>query len=220
MRKITGGVFQSLDGVIQAPGGPTEDPTKGFKMGGWSFNYWDTMMGDAMGSVFSSPFDLLLGRKTYEIFAAHWPFMTDDPTGELFDRVNKYVVTSFKQPLSWQHSHILNGDISAAISALKASEGPDLLVQGSSELYPMLFNNRLLDRLFVLTFPVVLGGGKKLFAQGLLPFAMKLVDHKVSTTGVILSTYEPAGDIPLGTFERGEPSKPEMARRKRMKLEN
>jgi dihydrofolate reductase len=216
MRRIVGGVFQSLDGVMQAPGGPTEDPTHGFTLGGWSATYWDELMGKAMSAVFDRPFDLLLGRKTYEIFAAHWPFMTEDPIGELFDRIDKYVVTSSTEPLGWQHSHALNGDAARAIRELKGREGPDLLVQGSSALYPALLDNRLLDRLFVMTFPVVLGHGKRLFAEGISPFALRLVDNKTSSTGVIISTYEPAGDVPVGSFQRDEPSALEIARRQRM----
>jgi dihydrofolate reductase len=219
MRKITAGVFQSLDGVMQAPGGPTEDPTKGFDMGGWTVTYWDALMSEATGGIFSSPFDLLLGRKTYEIFAAHWPFMTGDPVGELFNGIGKHVVTSSIEPLSWQNSHALNGDAASAILALKNSKGPDLLVQGSSQLYPTLFDHKLIDRLFVMTFPVVLGKGKRLFAQGIRPFAMRLVEHKVSTTGVLVTTYEPAGEVPLGSFQQSEPSALEVARQKRMTME-
>jgi dihydrofolate reductase len=217
MRKIVGGVFQSLDGVMQAPGGPDEDPTGGFTLGGWSFSYWDELMGKAMSAMFDRPFDLLLGRKTYEIFAAHWPFMTGDPIGEVFNRVTKYVVTSSKAPLGWQNSQALNGDAARAIRGLKDGDGPDLLVQGSSALYPALLDNRLVDRLFVMTFPAVLGHGKRLFAEGINPFALRLVDNNVSTTGVIISTYEPAGAVPIGSFQQEEPSELEIARRQRMK---
>ena len=219
MRKVTGGIFQSLDGIMQAPGGPTEDPTGGFDMGGWSKTYWDDLMGEAVGGMFAAPFDLLLGRKTYEIFAGHWPFMTGDPVGEMFDRVGKYVVTSSVTPLDWRGSRALNGDAAEAIRALKATTGPDLLVQGSSELYPTLFDHGLIERLIVMTFPVVLGQGKRLFAHGLTPFSVRLVDHKVSTTGVIISTYEPAGEVPLGTFQREQSSEAELARQARMQAE-
>jgi len=217
-RKIIGGVFQSLDGVIQAPGGPTEDWTGGFTLGGWSFHYWDEMMGNAMGALFGGPFDLLLGRKTYEIFAAHWPYVgEDEPIGAAFDAANKYVVTHSGDPLDWQNSHHV--PTIDAIAAIKAGDGPDILIQGSSTLYPQLFAAGLIDRLFVMTFPVVIGGGKRLFGPGTPPFAMKLVKHEVATTGVTMATYEPAGDIPIGSFQQKEPSEREVARQERMKRE-
>ncbi len=219
MRRIVAGVFQSMDGVMQAPGGPAEDPTRGFKMGGWSATFWDQIMGEAMTSVFSGPFDLLLGRKTYEIFAGHWPYVTDDPMGALFNRVAKYVVTSSPARLAWQNSHRLAGDAANSIRELKQSVGPDLLLQGSSELYPTLLDNKLIDRLFVMTFPVVLGHGKRLFAEGVRPFALRLVAQSVSTTGVIIATYEPAGEVPIGNFQREELSEVEIARRERMRAE-
>jgi dihydrofolate reductase len=219
MRKITGGVFQSLDGVMQAPGGPTEDPTGGFALGGWSTSFWDDTMEQAMGALFASPFDLLLGRKTYEIFAAHWPYVgPDDPIGLMFDAIAKYVVTRSDDPLEWNNSHKM-GDI-AAVANLKASDGPDLLIQGSSTLYPALFAAGLVDRLFVMTLPVVLGGGKRLFGTGTPPFALKLVDHQVAPAGVVIATYEPAGSIPIGSFALSEPSAREMARQERMKRED
>ena len=204
---------------MQAPGGPTEDPTHGFELGGWSTTYWDDIMGGAMNSVMSGQFDLLLGRRTYEIFAAHWPFMTGDPIAERFNSIAKYVVTSSTGSLGWHNSHVMNGDAAKAIGDLKASNGPNLLVQGSSALYPTLFDRRLIDRLFVMTFPVVLGHGKRLFADGLRSFALRLVDHKTSTTGVTITTYEPAGDVQLGSFQRDTPSDLEIARQARMKAE-
>lgn len=179
MRRITGGVFQSLDGVIQAPGGPTEDWTGGFTLGGWSATFWDDAMGAAMGGLFSGAFDLLLGRKTWEIFAAHWPYVgADNPMGALFDGVNKYVVTRGNDPLEWQNSHRV-GSIDE-IARLKQGDGPELLIQGSSTLYPALFAAGLVDRLFVMTFPVVLGSGKRLFGAGTPPFALKLIEQSVS----------------------------------------
>lgn len=218
MRKIIGGVFQSLDGVTQAPGGPEEDPTGGFALGGWSTSFWDEAMGQAMGGLFGGPFELLLGRKTYEIFAGHWPYAQEgDPIASVFNATAKYVVTRFAEPLSWANSHRL-ADI-AAVAALKAGDGPDLLIQGSTTLYPALFAEGLIDRLFVMTFPVILGSGKRLFGAGTPPAALKLVEHQVSTTGVIVATYEPAGAIPIGSFQHAEPSAAEMARRERMKRE-
>ncbi|MES2054704.1 MAG: dihydrofolate reductase family protein [Pseudomonadota bacterium] len=219
MRKIIAGVFQSLDGIMQAPGGPTEDPTGGFTLGGWSCSYWDEMMGDYMGGVIGGDYDLLLGRKTYEIFAAHWPFMTNDPIGEKFDRIAKYVVTSSTEPLGWRNSHAINGDAATGIAKLKAGDGPNLLIQGSTALYPALLEARLIDRLFVMTFPVVLGGGKRLFAAGVASGALTLVDHQVSTTGVIIASYEPAGPVPIGSFMLPELNDLERARQERMTRE-
>jgi dihydrofolate reductase len=218
MRRIIGGAFQSLDGVMQAPGGPTEDPTGGFALGGWSATFWDEAMGQAMGGLFERPFDLLLGRKTYEIFAAHWPYApADDPIAVAFNRVAKYVVTRSADPLAWVNSHPLPGI--DAVAALKQGEGPDLLIQGSSTLYPLLLAQGLIDRLFVMTFPVILGGGKRLFGPGSGATALKLVDHQVSTTGVAMATYEPAGPVPTGSFQLAEPSAAETARQERMKRE-
>lgn len=218
MRKIIGGVFQSLDGVMQAPGGPEEDPTGGFALGGWSTSFWDEKMGEAMGGLFQAPFELLLGRKTYEIFAAHWPYAAaDDPIAEPFNRTAKHVVTRSTHPLEWANSHALP-DI-AAIAALKAQDGPDMLIQGSSTLYPPLLAQGLIDRLFIMTFPVVLGSGKRLFGAGTPPAALRLLEQQVSTTGVIVATYEPAGAIPIGSFQHAEPSAAEQARRERMRRE-
>lgn len=219
MRRIVGGVFQSLDGVMQAPGGPTEDPTGGFAHGGWSTSFWDDTTEQAMGALFANPFDLLLGRKTYEIFAAHWPYVgADDPIGPMFDAIAKYVVTRSDDALEWNNSHRL-ADIDA-VAALKQSDGPDLLVQGSSTLYPALFAAGLVDRLFVMTLPVVLGSGKRLFGTGTPPFALKLVEHRIAPAGVVIATYEPAGDIPIGSFALSQPSEREVARQARMQRED
>jgi dihydrofolate reductase len=218
MRKLVGGVFQSLDGVMQAPGGPTEDWTQGFTLGGWSATFWDDAMGQAMGGLFSAPFDLLLGRKTYEIFAAHWPYVgPDDPIGPVFDKASKYVLTRGQDPLDWVNSHRLTGI--ADVASLKQNDGPDLLIQGSSTLYPQLLTEGLIDRLFLMTFPVVLGQGKRLFGSGTPSGTWKMVDHQVSTTGVTIATYEPAGPVPIGSFQQKEPSAAEQRRQERMKRE-
>lgn len=217
-RKLVGGVFQSLDGVMQAPGGPTEDWTRGFTLGGWSVTLWDEAMGDAIGGLFSQPFDLLLGRKTYDIFAAHWPYVgPDDPIGQAFDRCRKYVLTRGGDPLDWINSQRLAGI--PDVATLKQTEGPDLLIQGSSTLYPQLLAAGLIDRLFLMTFPVVLGHGKRLFGGGTPSSAWRLVDHQVSTTGVMMATYEPAGAVPIGSFQMKEPSEAEQRRQERMKRE-
>ena len=218
MRRIIGGVFQSLDGVMQAPGGPTEDPTGGFALGGWSAMLWDEKMGQAMGGLFGNPFDLLLGRKTYEIFAAHWPYASeDDPIAPALNKAAKYVLTRSGETLEWQNSHRLP-DI-AAVKALKTGDGPDLLIQGSTTLYPALLAEGLIDRLFVMTFPVVVGGGKRLFGAGTPSGAFKLMAQETSTTGVIIATYEPAGEIAIGSFQHAEPSPAERKRQERMKRE-
>ncbi|MGP1395896.1 MAG: dihydrofolate reductase family protein [Inquilinaceae bacterium] len=215
MRTIIGGVFQSLDGVMQAPGGPGEDPTGGFDQGGWSTSFWDDKMGAAMGALFDGPFDLLLGRKTYEIFAAHWPYVGDeDPMGAALTKAVKYVLTRGDDPLDWANSHRL-ADIDA-VKALKAQEGPRLLIQGSSTLYPQLLAENLIDRLFIMTFPVLLGRGKRPFGAGTPATAMKLIGSEVSTTGVSIATYEPNGEIPIGSFALPEPSEAERKRQRRM----
>ena len=216
MRKIIAGAFLSLDGVMQSPGAPEEDPTGGFTLGGWSATQWDDLMEQYMAGVMGSAFDLLLGRNTYDIFAAYWPFQDGHPIKEKFDAVTKYVVTSTTEPLGWVNSVAINGDAAAGIARVKASEGPDLLIQGSTKLYPALLEAGLIDRMFLMTFPVVLGGGKRLFAEGVKSGGMKLVDSKVSTTGVIIATYEPAGPVPIGSFETKEPSALEIARREKM----
>jgi len=218
MRSIVGGIFQSLDGVMQAPGGPTEDWTQDFTLGGWSTSFWDDAMGQAMGGLFGAPFDLLLGRKTYEIFAAHWPYVgPDDPIGSAFDKARKYVLTRGDEPLNWVNSHKL-GSI-AEVATLKQGDGPDLLIQGSTTLYPELLGAGLIDKLFLMTFPVVLGQGKRLFGAGTPTGAWKMLDHQVSSTGVVIASYEPAGAIPIGSFQMKDPSEAEQRRQERMKRE-
>ncbi|MBB4196079.1 dihydrofolate reductase [Rhizobium aethiopicum] len=220
MRKLVTAAFISLDGVMQAPGAPQEDPTGGFSLGGWTVNYWDEPMGQFMGGIFSNPFALLLGRKTYEIFAAHWPFVgQDDPIGKVFNAATKYVATTSTQPLAWENSVALHGDAAAEIARLKQEDGPDLLTQGSSGLLQTLLAHDLIDELRLLTFPLILGPGKRLFADGAKPQALKLTENAVSTTGVIMSVYERAGEVKTGTFGMQEPSQAEIARRERMNRE-
>jgi dihydrofolate reductase len=216
MRKVVAAAFVSLDGVMQAPGGPPEDPTGGFALGGWTVSYWDEPMGRFMGELFSTPFDLLLGRKTYEIFAAHWPYVgAQDPMGALFDGVTKYVATSSSEPLTWRNSVALRGDVAGEIARLKREDGPILLTQGSSVLLQTLLAHDLIDEFRLLTFPLLLGPGKRLFGAGAKPGALRLTGTSVSTTGVIMSLYERAGEIVPGTFELPEPSEAELARRER-----
>jgi dihydrofolate reductase len=219
MRKIIASTFVSLDGVMQAPGGPEEDPTGGFAHGGWSFNYWDGAMMEIIGKSMSDPFDLLLGRKTYEVFAAHWPYISNDPIADKFNAITKYVATSSTAPLSWKNSVAIRGDVAAGIAKLKQGEGPNLLIQGSSQLIQTLLANGLIDEFRIWTFPLVLGSGKRLFEDGAKAAAMKLVDSATSSTGVTISTYVPAGDVNPGSFALQEPNEAELARREKMKLE-
>jgi dihydrofolate reductase len=220
MRKLIAAAFVSLDGVMQAPGGPPEDPSGGFAHGGWTVPYWDEPMGRFMDEMFSGPFDLLLGRRTYEIFAAHWPFVGGgDPIAERFNAVTKYVATSSAQPLAWQNSVALRGDVAAAIGRLKQEDGPTLLTQGSSVLLQTLLAHDLIDEFRLLVFPVLLGSGKRLFGGGAKPGALTLTATSVSTSGVTMSVYERAGAITIGSFELEHPSEAELARRERMKRE-
>jgi dihydrofolate reductase len=199
MRKVVAAVFVSLDGVMQAPGGPEEDRDGGFEYGGWTFHYWDDIMGQSMDATFKDPFDLLLGRKTYDIFAAHWPRLTGDALADTFNRVKKYVATTSTAPLSWNNSTAIR-DVASDVSKLKEQNGPTLLIQGSSQLIQTLLANDLIDEFRLLVLPLILGKGKRLFGEGTSPGALRLVDTKVSTTGVIVSTYERGGAIKTGSF--------------------
>jgi dihydrofolate reductase len=190
MRKLVVSAFVSLDGVMQAPGGPEEDPSGGFRYGGWTFPYWDEIMGAAMAESFSRPFDLLLGRKTYEIFAAHWPFTGEEPA-DLFNAVTKYVATSSTEPLAWANSVRLDGDVPAAVARLKQGEGPTLLTQGSSVLVQSLLAAGLVDELFLLVFPVLLGRGKRLLGDAAGPAELALVSGRTSSSGVLIGRYRP-----------------------------
>ena len=216
MRKLTGAVFQSLDGVMQAPGGPEEDPTNGFTLGGWSHPFFTGDMGPFEG-VISSDYDLLLGRRTYEIFAAYWPNNQDDPIGAKFQHINKYVLTHSEEPLAWENSHKLSGETASAVAEVKESDGRDLLIQGSSKLYPPLLSAGLIDRLLLMTFPVLLGKGKSIFDVSQRPSRMKLTDHYVSDTGVLFTTYEPDGEVETGSFATKEPSEDELKLREKIK---
>jgi dihydrofolate reductase len=215
MRKVIVGAFVSLDGIMQAPGGPHEDPIGGFEYGGWAFPYFDDTMGEFVSEVFAKPFDLLLGRKTYDIFAAHWPYVgPDDPIGPLFNRITKYVAT--RNPhlkLDWQNSETLGTDVVAAVNKLKGEEGPDLLTQGSTDFLQTLFRNDLVDEHYISFFPIVLGKGKKLFGDGAFPAALKLVGSKVSGSGVTVNKYVRAGEIVTGSFQLEPPTEAELERR-------
>lgn len=218
MRKVLATAFVSLDGVMQAPGAPEEDPTGGFQLGGWTANYWDDSIAQVMGGIFSVPYELLLGRKTYEIFAAHWPYAKDDPFAEALTNVRKYVATSSQAPLTWKNSIAIH-DVPRDIARLKREDGPTLMTQGSSQLLQTLLKHDLVDRFTLLVYPVVLGKGKRLFGAGAIPAALKLVDSKASASGVTINSYERAGDVKVGSFAHDQPSADELARRERMKRE-
>lgn len=208
MRKVVVAAFVSLDGVMQAPGGPEEDTSGGFSHGGWTVPYWDEPLGAVMGELFASPFDLLLGRRTYDIFAGHWPRVTDGPDkgiADLFNSVAKHVATHRPESLTWQNSHALGPDIAAAVRRLKDGDGPTLLVQGSSELIQILLAADLVDEFRLLVFPLVLGRGKRLFGNGTLPAAFRLNSSSASPGGVLVATYRPAGEIVTGSFALDAP---------------
>ncbi|QNM82347.1 dihydrofolate reductase family protein [Sphingomonas sabuli] len=196
MRKIKAAAFVSLDGVMQAPGGPTEDPTGGFDQGGWLFKIWDPGIEPTLGELFSGDYDLLLGRRTYDIFAAYWPYAKGDnkPMSEAFDRANKYVLTRGDQALEWQNSHRLSSI--DEVARVKQGDGPDIIIQGSSTIYPELLAKGLIDTLTLMTFPVTLGSGKRLFSDGTPTEKLKVTDHKVTDQGAVITTLVPAGDLP------------------------
>ena len=219
MRKIIASTFVSLDGVMQAPGGPEEDPTGGFTQGGWSALYWDDTMNKAMGERMSVPADLLLGRKTYEIFAAHWPYAGESPITALFNKATKYVASRTLNKLDWVNSKLIEGDVAKEVARLKTTDGPDLQVHGSSVLLQTLIGAGLIDEHHLWIFPLVLGHGKKLFEKGLPPQGLSLADTKTSSTGVLLNTYRPAGAVKPGTFALETPSEAELARREKMARE-
>lgn len=227
MRKLVAAAFVSLDGVMQAPGGPDEDPTGGFAHGGWTAPYWDDVVGRGTAEGFSRPFDLLLGRKTYDIFAAHWPYVDVDPASSTFaaevaeiartfNRVTKYVASRARPALAWQHSEWLGRDAAAAVRALKQGEGPDLLTQGSSDFVQTLLAADLVDELRLLIYPTTLGSGKRLFGAGARPAAFRLTRSAVSPSGVLVATYERAGAVRTGSFALAAPTAAELERRKHL----
>ncbi len=201
MRKIIVTQFMTLDGVVQAPGGPEEDTAGGFKYGGWSFNYWDKLSGDIMAGFMGIPFELLLGRRTYDIFAAYWPTAKEDLiVADKFNATKKYVVSHKEFEPSWKNTICVAGDIPARIKELKEAAGPDLWIHGSGNLIQTLLKNRLIDRMHIWTCPVTLGTGKRLFAEGTQAQDFKLVETKISSKGVVIGTYDPAGGLKPGSF--------------------
>lgn len=201
MRKIVVLSFISLDGIMQAPGGPEEDTSGGFAYGGWTVPFWDEFSGKEMGEQMGMPFDLLLGRKTYDIFAAYWPKHEDGLAGEPFKNAKKYVVSNNADlGLSWKGSFLIHGDVVAKLKELKNSDGPTLQVHGSGNMIQTLLKNDLVDELWLKIFPLTLGKGKRLFASGAMPAAFKLMESKTSPKGVIFANYKRAGEVKTGSF--------------------
>jgi dihydrofolate reductase len=200
MRRLIVSTFLTLDGVMQAPGGPKEDDSGGFKFGGWSVNYWDDKMGQVMGDATSKPFAMVLGRRTYDIMAAHWPHASEEEGGPVFNEATKYVASRGRPKLDWANSVLIEGDAAEGLAALKKQDGPELQVHGSANLIQSIMRANLIDEYRLWVFPVVIGSGKRLFADGTIPAGLKLVDNTVSTTGVVIGIYEPAGQIVTGSF--------------------
>lgn len=200
MRKLISSTFLTLDGVMQAPGGPEEDEDGKFAHGGWSVGYWNDQVGQFMTELMGKPFDLVLGRKTYDIFAAYWPNASEEDGAKPLNDATKYVASHSHPTLDWSKSVLIEGDVAEAIAALKEGDGPELQVHGSGNLIQTLLRHNLIDQFRLLIFPLVIGSGKRLFANGTIPSGLRLVDSKVSTTGVIMGVYEPAGELVTGTF--------------------
>jgi dihydrofolate reductase len=202
MRKLIVLSFITLDGVMQAPGGREEDPSGGFKYGGWSVEYFDEVLGNVMTEQMGHPLDLLLGRKTYDIFAAYWPRAgDDDPAARVINRARKYVVSHRPVNLDWKTTVPISGDVAEKIKQLKNEDGPELQVHGSGNLIQTLLKHDLVDEFWLKTFPVALGSGKRLFAEGTMPAGFALRESKVSPSGVVVSAYARAGEVKLGSFE-------------------
>ena len=221
MRKVIVWTFVTLDGVLQGPGGPEEDRSGGFAHGGWVMQYWDDMMDELLRAAYSRPFDLLLGRGTYEIFAAHWPYIPKDhpdaDAAAALNRATKYVASKTLKPaeLTWATSRLIR-DGATEIAELKRTEGPELLVHGSGNLVQTLLRSDLVDEFRIWTFPVVLGEGKRLFMDGTQPRGLKLMDGRTSTTGVMLGSYQPAGAVKTGSLQLEKPTPAEVKRREKV----
>jgi dihydrofolate reductase len=201
MRKLVVLSFISLDGVMQAPGGRDEDTSNGFKFGGWTVPFWDEASAKIMGEQMGVPFDLLLGRKTYDLFADYWPKHEDGLAGQPFKKAKKYVVSNNADlPLPWDGSYLIHGDVVDTLKSVKDEDGPMLQVHGSGKLVQTLLKNDLVDELWLKIYPVTLGGGQRLFAEGTIPATFELTKSEVSPKGVIYANYSRAGEVETGTF--------------------
>jgi dihydrofolate reductase len=213
MRILAVNTFMSLDGVMQSPGGPDEDPTGGFTRGGWAVNYFDDEMMGEMAEA--GPYELLLGRGTYEIFAAHWPY-NEGPIADRLNSIRKHVASTTLDRVEWNNSTLITGDVAEHVATLKSPDGPEIQVHGSPGLIQTLLAHDLVDEFRLWIFPLVIGTGKRFFGDGAGAAALKLVDSKVSKTGVTVNTYERAGEIDPGSFEFDEPTEAEIERRRRL----
>jgi dihydrofolate reductase len=212
MRDLVVLSFVTLDSVMQAPGGPEEDPGGGFEHGGWVVGYWDDDLGAAMGESMAPPFDLVLGRKTYEIFAAHWPH-SDDPGAEELNSATKHVASTTLTELEWQNSKLIEGDVADGVRKLKQQDGPELQVHGSANLIQTLLEHGLVDEFRLKIFPLVLGTGKRLFGDGAVPAGFEVASSQVLPSGVIVATYRTGAEIKYGSFAAETPSAAELGRR-------
>ena len=208
MRKLVVLTFITIDGVMQAPGGPEEDPTGGFKHGGWVAGYFDDFLGKVMDRQMNKPFDLLLGRKTYEIFAAHWPYVKtdDDPVAAGINNAKKYAASKTLRKLDWSNSELIKGDVAKEVKKLKEQDGPEIQVHGSGGLIQTLLKHDLVDELLLKIFPITLGRGKRLFAEGTIPVGFKLLESGTSPSGVIVAAYVRSGEVKTGSFALEDPT--------------
>ncbi|MBA4373226.1 MAG: riboflavin biosynthesis protein RibD [Thermodesulfovibrio sp.] len=220
MRKLAVLSFITLDGVMQAPGGPEEDPTGGFEYGGWVAGYFDDFLGKVMDGQMSEPFDLLLGRRTYEIFAAYWPYVKTkgDPIADGINNAKKYVTSKTLTTLEWRNSELIRGDVAQGVKKLKEQDGPEIQVHGSGGLIQTLLRHDLVDEFRLKIFPITLGRGKRLFAEGTMPVGFRLTESEASPSGVIVATYVREGEVKTGSFALAVPTKAELARRQSMSL--
>jgi dihydrofolate reductase len=203
----------SLDGVMQAPGGPDEDPTGGFELGGWGVPYFDDEMMEAVAR--SAPYELLLGRGTYEIFAAHWPY-DEGPIADHLNSTRKHVASRTLERAEWNNSVVIEGDVAEYVAAIKSEDGPEIQVHGSPGLIQTLLEHDLVDEYRLWIFPVVLTRGKRFFGDGAIPVRLRLVESRVTKTGVTVNTYARAGAIDTGSFEFEEPTEAELERRRKL----
>lgn len=221
MRKLIVLSFITLDGVMQAPGGPEEDPTGGFRHGGWVAGYFDDSLGKVMDRQMSRPFDLLLGRKTYEIFAAHWPYVNNDgdPIAAGINKAKKYVASGTLTELDWYNSELIKGDVAKEVRRLKEQDGPELQVHGSGNLIQTLLKHDLVDELWLKIFPITLGRGKRLFAEGTIPVGFKLIGSEMTPAGVMIADYIRSGEVKTGSFALETHTEVEITRRRRLQEE-